>query len=161
LYFKTIVKVHSFGKALCLLYILFVDFSQIQFKPMVISVDKRNKFHDSFSYYAVRRSGRGGLGYLLNDFFQFPGEFLGDRLIFYVFADCNGSFQGFQASKAGNAVFSVFFDLGTADMIQFAVNIFRKLLKHLQTMGMVMIITGHFQNILSIYLLNRAWHGGA
>ncbi len=38
-YFKTVVKVHSFEKGLCLLYILFVNFSQIQFELMVIGDD--------------------------------------------------------------------------------------------------------------------------
>ena len=110
---------------------------------------------------AFKRLGGSGLGYILNDRFQSAGEILGNRLVFYIFANCNRPFQGLQAGEAGNAVFSMFFDFGTADMIQFLVNKFREFLKHLQAMFMVMISAGHFQNILSIYLLNIAGRGGA
>jgi hypothetical protein len=82
-------------------------------------------------------------------------------LVFYILANCNGPSQCFQAGEAGNAIISVFFDFATADMIQFSINKFGELLKHFQTMLMVMILTGHFQNILSIYLLNKAGHGAA
>jgi hypothetical protein len=46
-------------------------------------------------------------------------------------------------------------------MIQFAIDVFGEFLEHFQAVFMVMVITGHFQNILSIDLLKRAAPDGA
>jgi hypothetical protein len=49
-YFKTIVKVHSFKKGLCLINIFFIKFSQIQIELMIIGYDP-NKVIAEFNFF--------------------------------------------------------------------------------------------------------------